>query len=353
VMQAGGCGAGSPALNAVVDDLLVFVRIAPIDQAFGTLAQAGVCVVRPTGGLPVVARLTVDAADITRLEGQGALVDLVLHELAHAYVATWLGDPSPRADGRLTLNPIPHLDPLGTAMFAITAFASSFIFGWAKPVMINPRHFRRPQVDMAIVAAAGPATNLVLALGCVAVLVHGDLTGTAFTVLVYAFQVNVVLGLFNLIPIPPLDGSRIIAAVMPRAMHARWAQLDQVGMIGIFVLIIVLFGTPVLGQRALRAQRRRAFAALERARGTRVIAMIHRQETVGVFGVPFYRFIDIDDSEAVLRAIRQTPADSAIDLLLHTPGGLVLASEQIAYAVRAHPGKVTSSSPTTRCQRAP
>jgi Zn-dependent protease len=103
--------------------------------------------------------------------------------------------------------------------------------------MINPRHFRRPQVDMAIVAAAGPATNLVLALGCVAVLVHGDLTGTPFTVLVYAFQVNVVLGLFNLIPIPPLDGSRIIAAVMPRAMHARWAQLDQVGMIGIFVLI--------------------------------------------------------------------------------------------------------------------
>ena len=69
--------------------------------------------------------------------------------------------------------------------------------------------------------------------------------------------------------------------------------------------------------------------------------MIHRQETVGVFGVPFYRFIDIDDSEAVLRAIRQTPPDAAIDLLLHTPGGLVLASEQIAYAVRSHPGKVT------------
>jgi ClpP class serine protease len=91
----------------------------------------------------------------------------------------------------------------------------------------------------------------------------------------------------------------------------------------------------------VRSRRRRAFAALERARGTRVIAMIHRQETVGVFGVPFYRFIDIDDSEAVLRAIRQTPPDAAVDLLLHTPGGLVLASEQIAYAVRSHPGKVT------------
>jgi ClpP class serine protease len=118
-------------------------------------------------------------------------------------------------------------------------------------------------------------------------------------------------------------------------------DLGTVFAIGTFVLIAVLFGMPVLAQRAVRARRRRAFAALERARGTRLIAMIHRQETVGVFGVPFYRFIDIDDSEAVLRAIRQTPADSAIDLLLHTPGGLVLASEQIAYAVRAHSGKVT------------
>jgi ClpP class serine protease len=123
--------------------------------------------------------------------------------------------------------------------------------------------------------------------------------------------------------------------------YPRAIDLGTVFAIGIFVLILLLFGTPVLGQRALRAQRRRAFAALERVRGTHVIAMIHRQETVGVFGVPFYRFIDIDDSEVVLRAIRQTPPKSPIDLLLHTPGGLVLASEQIAYAVRAHPGKVT------------
>jgi Zn-dependent protease len=167
------------------------------------------------------------------------LVSLVLHELAHAYVATWLGDPSPRQDGRLSLNPIVHLDPLGTAMFAITALASSFIFGWAKPVMINARAFRRPQVDMAIVAAAGPATNLLLALGCLAVIVHGDLEGRAFEVLAYAFQVNVVLGIFNLIPVPPLDGSRIVAAFMPRAVHARWSQLDQVGMLALFAVIFV------------------------------------------------------------------------------------------------------------------
>jgi ClpP class serine protease len=123
--------------------------------------------------------------------------------------------------------------------------------------------------------------------------------------------------------------------------YPRAIDLGTVFAVGTFVLIAVLFGTPVLAQRAVRARRRRAFAALEKARGTRVIAMIHRQETVGVFGVPFYRFIDIDDSEAVLRAIRQTPPDTAIDLLLHTPGGLVLASEQIAYAVRAHRGRIT------------
>jgi Zn-dependent protease len=167
------------------------------------------------------------------------IVSLVLHELAHAYAATWLGDPTPRADGRLSLNPIGHLDPLGTAMFVLTAFVSSFIFGWAKPVMVNARYFCRPQIDMALVAAAGPATNLVLALGCVAWIIHGGPDGTLRDVLIRAFEVNVVLGVFNLIPIPPLDGSRIVAAVLPRALHARWAQLDQVGIIALFAVIFV------------------------------------------------------------------------------------------------------------------
>ena len=114
-------------------------------------------------------------------------------------------------------------------------------------------------------------------------------------------------------------------------------DLGAVFAIAIFVLLLL----PVLSRQALQARRARAFGALQRARGSRVIAMIHRQETVGVLGVPFYRYIDIDDSEAVLRAIRQTPDESPIDLLLHTPGGLVLASEQIAYALRAHRGRVT------------
>jgi ClpP class serine protease len=107
------------------------------------------------------------------------------------------------------------------------------------------------------------------------------------------------------------------------------------------VLLFVLLLLPVVQQWALSARRARALTALQRARKSRVIAMIHRQETVGLLGVPLYRFIDIDDSEAVLRAIRMTPDETPIDLVLHTPGGLVLASEQIAYALRDHPGKVT------------
>jgi ClpP class serine protease len=107
------------------------------------------------------------------------------------------------------------------------------------------------------------------------------------------------------------------------------------------VLLFVLFVLPVVQRWLLTMRRARALAALQRERGSRIIAMIHRQETVGLLGVPLYRFIDIDDSEAVLRAIRMTPDETPIDLVLHTPGGLVLAAEQIAYALRDHPGKVT------------
>jgi ClpP class serine protease len=106
------------------------------------------------------------------------------------------------------------------------------------------------------------------------------------------------------------------------------------------VLVLILL-TPVLQRMALERRRVRAIEALEKARGTRVIALIHRQETVGFLGVPLFRFIDIEDSEEVLRAIRMTPDDRPIDVVLHTPGGLALASEQIAYALRDHPGRVT------------
>jgi ClpP class serine protease len=107
-----------------------------------------------------------------------------------------------------------------------------------------------------------------------------------------------------------------------------------------FVVLFLTVIAPLMRQRALMAARARRLAALQRSRGSRVITIIHRQEQIGLFGVPLVRFIDIDDSEQVLRAIRQTPDDTPIDLVLHTPGGLVLAAEQIAHAVRAHPAPV-------------
>jgi ClpP class serine protease len=107
------------------------------------------------------------------------------------------------------------------------------------------------------------------------------------------------------------------------------------------LLFLVVLVVPVLSRRILDMRRTRALSDLQKKRGTRVIALIHRQETVGILGVPLYRFIDIEDSEAVLRAIRLTDDATPIDLVLHTPGGLVLASEQIAYALKRHPAKVT------------
>ncbi len=166
------------------------------------------------------------------------LAAMTLHELAHALVATRLGDPTPREDGRLTLNPIAHLDPAGTAMFAITYFLTNFMFGWAKPVLVQPGYFRRPKEGMALVAVAGPATNFALAIVCAACLVHLELGDRTTAVLTLFYRVNVILGVFNLLPIPPLDGSRIVGAVMADAVYRRWSALDQYGMLVLFGVII-------------------------------------------------------------------------------------------------------------------
>jgi Zn-dependent protease len=168
------------------------------------------------------------------------IASLVLHELAHAVVATRLGDPTPREDGRLTVNPLAHLDPLGTLMFGVTYFLSSVIFGWAKPVHVQPAYFRRPQQDMALVALAGPATNLVIAVVCAAALVHAglELGDDLRLLLARVYEVNLVLALFNLIPVPPLDGSRLVGAFMDRGTYTRWSALDAYGMFVIFGVIV-------------------------------------------------------------------------------------------------------------------
>jgi Zn-dependent protease len=168
------------------------------------------------------------------------IVSLTLHELAHGLAAYRLGDRTAKDQGRLTLNPIPHLDPLGSLILVLTYFGGSFLFGWAKPVPVDPRNLRTsPQVGMALVGAAGPATNFVLALISGAVLAHSELTGDAFSIAAYSLEINVILGVFNLFPIPPLDGSRVIGGFMPRDVYERWAALDQYGMFLVFGLFIL------------------------------------------------------------------------------------------------------------------
>jgi Zn-dependent protease len=172
------------------------------------------------------------------------LVAMMLHELAHGFVAFKLGDPTAKRAGRLSFNPIKHLDPLGTAMFFITYLIGGFVFGWAKPVPVSPYYFKNRQRGMAIVGLVGPLTNFVLAVVFVLILnaVRVDPDGVAFLILFVAFQVNVVLGIFNLIPVPPLDGSRVVGAFLPRSAYEKWVALDQFGMfLAIGILLIIVY----------------------------------------------------------------------------------------------------------------
>jgi Zn-dependent protease len=164
------------------------------------------------------------------------IISLTLHELAHALVAFKLGDRTAKERGRLSLNPIVHMDPLGSLILVVTYFGGSFLFGWAKPIPVDPRNLRTsPQVGMALVGIAGPVTNFLIALVAGAVWAHNELTGdTAYTI-----TINVILGVFNLFPIPPLDGSRVIGGFMPRDVYARWAALDQYGMFAVFGLFFL------------------------------------------------------------------------------------------------------------------
>jgi Zn-dependent protease len=165
------------------------------------------------------------------------LGSMTLHELAHGWVAWKLGDPTARYLGRLSLNPIVHMDPLGTLMFAVSYWAGGFLFGWAKPVPVDPRNLRgHVQRSMAVIGAAGPITNFLIATAVAYPLAHGQYSLTVTKVLYYTFQVNVVLGVFNLLPIPPLDGSRIVGGFMNRYTYERWASLDQYGMIAVLLL---------------------------------------------------------------------------------------------------------------------
>lgn len=172
------------------------------------------------------------------------LFSIILHECAHGYVAYLKGDRTALDSGRLTLNPIPHIDPIGSVLVPLTMVLLNMgiVFGWAKPVPVNPYRMRKPKKDMMWVGAAGPATNFCLGAVCALILRVSAATGAqppyAFTyVLVSACLINFLLAVFNAIPIPPLDGSRILMGLLPARQARSLARIEPYGMIIIFGLI--------------------------------------------------------------------------------------------------------------------
>ena len=169
---------------------------------------------------------------------------VVLHEYAHGKAAEYLGDPTAKTMGRLSFNPVKHLDPFGSVILPLFLILSKagFVFGWAKPVPVNPSYFKEPRRGMAYVGAAGPLSNLALALAgslCYRSFVFLQIyTGALF--FQYFVIVNVVLAVINLVPIPPLDGSRIVAAVLPKAWLPFYDSLERYG----FVILIIIIDLP-------------------------------------------------------------------------------------------------------------
>lgn len=178
--------------------------------------------------------------------GLGVLIfSAILHEIMHGVAAEKLGDPTARLAGRITLNPIPHIDPIMTILLpAILVLSGSpIIFGAAKPVPVNPVMLKEGRKDLALVALAGPATNLLLAV-CGALLLKnlGGVNALLAITFQYVVIYNIILGLLNLIPIPPLDGSKFFTIVLPEEMALKYQSLAP---FGIFILISLLFFTPV------------------------------------------------------------------------------------------------------------
>src|SRR3989344_3168825 len=176
----------------------------------------------------------------------GLIFSVILHEVMHGYVAEKLGDHTARLAGRLTLNPIPHIDPIFTILLPLLLFISSggqFIFGAAKPVPVNPLNYTDWKKDMAIVSLAGTLTNIAIAL-VLAGIYH---LITPSGVLIDLMRLNIFLAILNLIPIPPLDGSKIIAVFLPDHIAAQYESIGSVGMILLFVLLMMPIGGLDLG----------------------------------------------------------------------------------------------------------
>jgi len=203
--------------------------------------------------IDVIRRILISALPI--------LIAITFHEVSHGYVAYKLGDPTAKMMGRLTLNPLAHIDIFGTVLLPlllVIATNGQFVFGYAKPVPINPMNFKNPRQGMALSAAAGPVTNMVLALLSVLVLKFiivplanvspGTVTDTVLVPLGKIFRasviMNIVLAVFNMIPIPPLDGGRVLTGLLPSRQAISFSKIEPFG----FIIVIVLIYTGIAGK---------------------------------------------------------------------------------------------------------
>jgi Zn-dependent protease len=183
------------------------------------------------------------------------VVAIVLHELAHGHVARLCGDPTAARAGRLSLNPLRHLDPVGSFLVpgllvlgSYAAGARPVLFGWARPVPVDAANFANPRRDMVLVALAGPAANAALALAAATALAAAvrvpAIAELAVEMLAATVVVNCILGIFNLLPVPPLDGGRVLQAALPRSWARHLRTLDGVGMA---VVVVLVMQTNVVG----------------------------------------------------------------------------------------------------------
>lgn len=163
----------------------------------------------------------------------------IVHEVMHGVVAEKFGDDTAREEGRITLNPIPHIDPFGTLLlpFFLLAIGSPIILGAAKPVPVNYNNMRNPKLGMICTALAGPLSNIALAILFVIPIKFGLTVPMSYDILFQAIIINIVLGVFNLIPIPPLDGSKVVAAFLPPHYLESFFRIERYGFILVFVFL--------------------------------------------------------------------------------------------------------------------
>lgn len=183
------------------------------------------------------------------------LFSVILHEIAHGYIALRLGDTTARDAGRLTLNPLKHIDPVGTVLLPLLlAMTGAPVFGWAKPVPYDPRFLKNPRRGSGLIALAGPATNFLVAtifavvIRTVGPLLEPTFAATFIPLLVVIVQVNIALAVFNLVPIPPLDGSGVLFSLLPRGTEPVQRFLEQYGFYILIFLILsgLSFLSPIM-----------------------------------------------------------------------------------------------------------